>query len=317
MLLLIGIVSVAGTWYIYSKSDDEDSLKKTMALFLALIIILSTVFMIYDTGTREMAMGAESQNQSILAILLGWTSGGYSPYIKESWGGTGPYQDFDYDGIKNEWDEDADNDGVNDAFEYPTRFNPYQPDIGIKDMDLLWISDSRIMVRVEPIDQGLYTIDVAVKIYVDNIMKDSSGFYDTVEFTIDVVPFQQYTLDVMVEGRESIYANQANNLMSYTVPAGILGEFGKWYSDIENTIQGIIRNSPLFYAANEFSFLENLFRETFASIPIFIWIVVAAAVIPFWLWARRRKKKGKPPLFSFFRKKKPKYEKGVIKVQVY
>ena len=101
ILLLLGIAvfSVYGIYRIYNKYDDEDEIKKTMTTLLAVVIVMMTVFMVYDVSTREIALGVEGQNQTTLQILLGLTGGGYSPYIKESWGGTGSSQDFDFDGI--------------------------------------------------------------------------------------------------------------------------------------------------------------------------------------------------------------------------
>ena len=315
LLVGIGVLSVAGIYMVYNKFDDDNDIKRTITTLLAVVIVLTTIFMVYDVKTREIALGVGGQNQATLAILLGMTGGGYSPYIKESWGGTDFDDDFDFDGIKNGWDDDADNDGVLDSYEYVTRFNPFQPDLGIKKMEVRWDSDTTVTVKCYSV-QDITGLQTVIKLYKNNIIVSEKEFQEITSFTFGVTPNIQYTFEAHVTGVESNYANKANNLLSYTVPVGVMGIIGQWYYDIENQLQGIIRNNPLFYAANEFSFLENLFRGSLAGIPLFVWVIIIVAIIIF-LWYRARHLKGKPPILSFGRKKKPEYKPGTIKISRY
>ena len=315
LLTAIGGFSVGMLFYIYKRFDDEDGAKKSIYILLTVMIILSTVFVVFEVHTRDIAMGVEGQNQTTLQILLGIIGGGYSPYIKESWGGTGTEQDFDWDGIKNIWDEDADNDGVIDSFEYATRFNPFQPDIGIKKMETMWEDDDTIKIKVYSV-QDVTGLETVVTLFQNNIIEDEQEFDDMVEFRFTVNPNTQYTFEVKVDGIESNYANKVNNIMSYTVPVGIIGVIGQWYYDLENQLQGIIRNNPLFYAANEFSFLENLFREGLAGIPLIVWIIIIVLVIVYLIY-RIRKKDNKKSFFDRFRKREKKYPPGTTKIEIY
>jgi len=316
LLAAIGAFSIGMLYYIYNRYDDEDGAKKTVYILLSIMVVSSTIFVVFDVHTRDIALGVEGQNQSTLQILLGIIGGGYSPYIKESWGGTGSEQDFDWDGIKNIWDEDADNDGVIDSFEYATRFNPFQPDIGIKKMETMWEDSTTIKIKVYSV-QDVTGLDSVVTLYKNNIIQDEKEFDDMVEFRLKVNPNIQYTFEVKADGVESNYANRVNNIMSYTVPVGIIGVIGKWYFDLEHELQGIIRNNPLFWAANEFSFLENLFREGLAGIPLIVWIIAIIAIVVYAIY-RRRKSKGKGNIFDRFRKKKEnKYPPGATRIQIF
>jgi hypothetical protein len=308
LLIGIGILSVAGIWHIYKKSDSEDDIRKTVAIFLAIVIILCTVFMIYDTRTREIALMSGKQNRATLAVLLGISGGGYSPYLKDSWGGTDPDQDFDWDGVKNSYDQDSDNDGVNDAHEYATRYNPYQPDHGIEKIKVKWVDNQTLRIKCHSVKRALVS---RITLYVDGIIRDEKKFTDIVEFTVQVNPKKQYTLEMKTEGVESKYANKMNNLYSYTVPPGVLGELGKWYGELENQVQGVIRNNPLFKAANDFQQVDGIFRSILLGIPLFIVVPLVGGIILLVLVNRWRKREGKPPLFG------RKYEKGTIKVQLY
>lgn len=316
MLLGICAFSVFFIWYIYNRDEGENDTKKMMVILIAIIVVLSTCFMIVDVETRNIALGQQAENQSILAILLGLTGGGYSPYIPSSWGGTNPDQDFDFDGIPNKWDEDADNDKVNDAWEHGTRYNPYQPDVGIKDFEIRWITDDEVHVRCFSV-QDLTGFDCTITLYLDNIIQQEKPFSNSADFYVKVDPDKQYTLEVKVDGVESAYANKMNNLYSYTIPAGVYGELGRWYTNLENELQNVIRNNPFFYAANAFGMIENLFRQGLLGIPLFLWILIAAIIITLWLINRRREGKGKKPLFSFGRKKKESYEPGTVKILGY
>jgi len=316
LLALISGLSIYGLYWIYNKYEDQDDVKKMVAVFLAIIVVLMSSFLVFSATTREIAMGQAAENQSILSILLGMSGGGYSPYIKESWGGgQGPEQDFDWDGIKNAWDQDADNDGINDAWEHGTRFNPFQPDVGIKDFEIRWITDDEVHVRCYSV-QDFTGFDCKITLYLDNIIQQEKSFSYMADFYVDVDPEKQYTLEVKVDGTESNYANKVNNIYSYTIPAGIYGVLGRWYSNLESTLQGVIRNNPLFYAANAFGMIENLFRQGIMGIPLFLWILIIAAVLAIVLINRRRRKKGKPPLLSFGRKKE-RFEKGSTRIQLY
>lgn len=317
-LLFIAGLSVAGILYIYKKEADEEYTKKAIAILLAIVISLSAVFMIFDAQTRSIALATNEQNDLTLAILLGWNYGGYSPYVQESWGNTGPNDDFDWDGIKNSLDADADGDGVEDYFEQPTRFNPFQPDIGIQNIGFQWIDENTIRIEAEPV-QDITGIDFTVTLFVNNILKDQKSYsYNTnIDFTVDVDPTINNVIELHSEGKESNYANKANNMISYTIPSGVMGAFGQWYFDLENQIGGIIRNSPLFQSATAMSGIESLFRSSIAGLPLFVWfiIIILLVIVSFWLmW---RKKKGKPSLFKKLREKKKKHTPGTVVVRSY
>jgi len=318
LLLATGILSVAGIWYIYNKAEDETTTKKYLTIFIALIVILSTSFMILDATTRDIAMATQNQNDVTLAILLGWTSGGYSPYIKQSWGGTGPEQDFDYDGIKNSFDTDADNDGIHDSFEYPTRFNPYQPDIGIKDIRVRWDQDDVLRIEATPVED-ITGVSFSVTLYLNDKAEQSLQYMlgQDFIFIFDVDKDQTNTIDLVCSGEESEYANKANNLISYTIAGGVWGVLGQWYYDVENELAGVIRNNPLFQSTNVFSTLESGFRSILASAP-FLWIIIPLVIIGVYIYInRRRAKKGKPPLFSKWKKKQHEYRSGDTVIKMY
>lgn len=319
LLLVIGILSVAGVWLIYKRSDDENSIKKMMAALLAIIIVLSASFMYFDAETRNIALGTGEATKATLAYLLGLNYGGYSPYLKDSWGGTQPDQDFDFDGIQNMWDDDADNDGLLDAFEYPTRFNPFQPDVGIKRLDVQWTDDDELHVVAISV-QDLTGIACTATLYLDDIIKGEKAFGHgalQAEWYFKLSKGDSHTVEVRVAGTESDYANQANNYISYTIPAGVMGIIGEWYSDLENEIDGIIRNSPLFNSDNPMAGVDSAFRDILASAPFMLIIIIVAVVIILTLVSIRRQKKGKPPLFSWGRKKPPKFDVGDIVVKQY
>ena len=319
LLVATGILSIAGIWYIYNKANDEETTKKYLTLFIALIVILSTSFMILDAHTRDIAMGTQNQNDVTLALLLGWTSGGYSPYIKESWGGTGPEQDFDYDGIKNSYDADADNDGVVDAWEYPTRFNPFQPDIGIKQIQVRWDDKDHIRIAATPVID-ITGVSFTVTLYVNNELQNTEAYQygEGFVFSFEVDPDKTNTIELICNGEESEYANKVNNLISYTIAGGVLGTIGQWYYDIENELAGVIRNNPLFQSTNAFSTLENGFRSILATVP-FLWIIIPLILIGLYVYINhRRKKKGKPPLFSKWKNKNNhEYRSGDAVIKMY
>ncbi len=319
-LLFIAVIAIAGIWYIYKKEEDEEYTKKAMAILLAIIVGLSAVFMVFDAQTRSIALATNEQNDLTLAILLGWNHGGYSPYIQNSWGKTGPDDDFDWDGIKNSHDQDADNDGVIDANEPMSsmRFNPYQPDMGIQNIGFQWIDGNTIKINAEPVDD-ITGLDFTVTLFVNNIIKDQESYYynTNIEFTVDVDPSINNIIELRSEGRESNYANKANNLISYTIPSGVTGVVGQWYFNIENELQGIIRNSPLFQTNTAMSGIESLFRSSVAGVPLFLWIIIIILSVLVLFWLTWRKKKGKPPLFKKLRGKKKKYDPGTAVVRLY
>ena len=308
LLLVISGISIAGIWLIYDRSESDASFKRMIAIFLAIIVALSTLFLVYDSQTRGIAFNDDTSTE--------W---GYSPY-NENWGGTGEEDDFDFDGIKNAWDQDADNDEVWDNFEFMTRFNPYVPDLGIKQIGFMWISDTELQIHVESIDR-LYDSECTIILYKDSIEVDRKTFKDEVTFSLTVNQQVIYMLDFKLDdldGVEALYANKANNMMSYTFTGPGLIVFGQWYFDIENYFEFAIRNLRLFGAPNpEMNAIESMLRTFFAIIPLFGWVALFVA-IGLIIWIRhRRKKKGKPPLFRWFRKKPPKYEKGSTRIQVY
>ena len=315
LLLLIGVLSVAGIWYIYSRMEEGDDFKKAITILMAVVVVLLTVFMVFDAQTQDMALASSEYNKATLAILLGWT-GSYSPYIVESWGGTEPEQDFDFDGVKNLWDSDADNDGVPDYLEYGTRFQPYQPDIGILDMEVKWVNEDQLSVRVYSV-QDMTGLDASITVMLDSIVYAEGDFTQVNDFTIGVDSSRQYTLEFKVDGIESNYANKINNFISYTIPPGVTGEIGRWYSDLENTIQGIIRNSPLYEVTNGFGVFEQAIRGFLANFPLFLWVATIFLIVFAWWYNKRRIRKGKPPLLSWGRKKEDRYEKGTTRIQLY
>ena len=323
ILGFICLISLAGLYYIYNKYDDMDNTKRLAALFVGLLVLLSSLFVIYSVNTRDIAMMTGEQNEATLAILLGWNQGGYSPYVKESWGGTGPNDDFDYDGIKNSYDHDADEDYVADIHEPmdSMRFNPYQPDVGIKDMSVKWLEADKIKIVVTPTScQDAVDLDWTCTLYLNNDVQEVQTYdYLTNELTFiidNIDSDQRNEIELRSEGTESEYANQANNLISYTLPAGVSGEIGKWYYDLENELQGVIRNSQLFQSTNGFfSTFENLFRNTIAGVPLIVWISILAALIVLVIWLVRRQQKGKGPLIGG--KKKKDYAPGTVKVKFY
>lgn len=315
LLLIIGVLSIVGIIYVYKQYDDDENIKKAMVIMLAVIIALTTIYMVFDAKTREIALSTGDQSSATLAILLGFTQGGYSPYMKETWGGTGPEQDFDFDGIKNMWDTDADNDFVEDYYEYPTRFNPFQPDVGITKVEGLWVDENTLKIRATPVEDIVGTGSM-ITLYVNDQIQEQKTFGNPVTFIID--DYQLVSkIDLRVQGMESDYANKANNLYSYSIPYGAMGEFGVWYSNLENTIEGIIRNNPLFYANNAFSLIENLLRQTIANIPLVVWLgVLTAVVVIMFIYIRRKTKGGGGSFFGKFGKKKE-YEPGTTKIEVY
>jgi len=313
-LALIGGLSIGGITFIYRQYEDDDNLKKAIAIMIAVMIALTTVFMIFDAKTRDIAFSSNQSAMATLAILLGFTQGGYSPYMKETWGGTGPEQDFDRDGMINMYDEDADNDGIYNYYEYNTQFNPFQPDVGVKDMQVKWQSTTSMIIRAIPVED-INGQGSVVTLYINDKTYDQKNFNYQVDFTIDDCS-DVAKIELKVEGSESRYANKANNLISYSLVPGIYGQLGKWYSDMENQLQGWIRNNPLFYAANEFSMLENLLRGAIADVPLFAWVIILTVVVILMFLYFRRKISGKPSLFSRFKRKK-KYEEGTTKIEVY
>lgn len=317
LLIILGAFSIIGLWYIYRTYDDTNDVKKIAAVFIGIMVIASTMFLIFSLETRNIAMMNGEQSQSTLAILLSWNNGGYSPYVKESWGKTGSEDDFDYDGVKNSWDHDADNDGVEDVYEQPTRFNPYQPDIGIENIGVKWVSEDTLIIESTPV-QDITGVDFVVTLYVNNIIRavEEYQFGDMISFTVDVDPNIKNIVELHCEGRESDYANKANNLISYTIPSGIMGVVGQWYYDLENQVQGVIRNSPLFQSSNSFfSDFENLFRSVFAGIPLLFWFLVIISVVIVLVVVQRRRRKGKKPLFM--RNKRSRVRSGDVKIQFY
>jgi hypothetical protein len=317
LLIIICIISVGGIIYVYKNYNDADTLKKAMVVMLALILIMMTFFMVIDIKTRDIAMAQGENQQATLAILLGWTRGGYSPYYPQTWGGTGPDDDFDRDGIPNKIDNDADGDGILDSREMPTRFNPYQPDIGIEDIKVMWIDEETLKIKVTPVTQITDT-NHRVKLYINDETHSTKQFYTEVTFTVNNAQFTN-KIELVSEGEESDYANKANNVRTYTIVEGVAGVvFGQWYSDMENTLQGWIRNSPMFYATNQFSYLENLFREKIANLPLMLWMVVLTVVIILLIIYVRRKTKGKKRRsLKDILKRKPKYEEGTTRIKVY
>lgn len=307
LLLTICGISVAGIYYIYDRSESDEDTKKLMTMFLVVIVLMSATFLVYDSQTRQLAFGGEPE----------W---GYSPY-NENWGGTGPEDDFDFDGIKNAWDQDADNDEVWDSFEYLTRFNPYQPDLGIDHLGFQWHNEHTLEIKVFPVER-LYATQCTVVLFRDSIeieRKTIGG--EPVDFYLDVDPDVIYMIDVKLEdlnGVQALYANKANDFFSYTMPGPMLIEFGQWYFDIENQIEGVIRNLRLFGIPNPaVDWLENSIRGLLAAIPLFGWIALIVAIVILVVVHFRRKQKGKPPLLSIFKKPPPKYEKGTVRIEKY
>jgi hypothetical protein len=323
-LLFIGILSIAGIYYIYKKDYDEDKTKKYLAVLLAMIIVLSASFLYVDAKTREIAMMTGEQNEATLAILLGWNQGGYSPYIKESWGGTGPDDDFDYDGIKNSYDHDADEDYVADIYEPmdSMRFNPYQPDVGVSDVGVKWLTDSQIKIIATPTScQDAVNLDWTCTLYVNDVVKEVKHYdYLTNElvYVVEIDPDIKNIIELRSEGMESEYANKANNLVSYTIPSGVMGDIGQWYYDLENEVQGIISNNPLYQSTNPvFSTFENMLRNTVAGVPLVVWLGLIILLIVINIWLLKRKKEGKKSLLNFWSKKKKKYRPGDLVIKRY
>ncbi len=307
LLLIICGISIAGIWLIYDRSESDESFKKMIAIFLAVIVALSTLFLVYDSQTRGIAFGGDDPV---------W---GYSPY-NENWGGTGPEDDFDFDGIKNAWDQDADNDEVWDSYEYLTRFNPYVPDLGIRRVGFMWTTDTDLRIHVEGVTR-LYDTECTIILYKDSVELERKTFKDEVDFFLEVNQQVIYMLDlklVDLDGVEALYSNKANNFISFTFPGPILMTFGQWYFDISNEIEGVIRNLRLFGIPNpQLNEIESLIRAFFAAIPLFGWIALFVA-IGLIVWIRyRRKKRGKPPLLRRWFGKKEKYAKGTTKIQLY
>lgn len=317
LLLILSAFSIIGLWCIFNKYNDTDEVKKIAAVFIGVMIIGSTVFLIFSAETRNIAMMNGEQTQSTIDILLSWNHGGYSPFVKTSWGGTGPNENFDWDSLINQYDPDADNDGVEDYKEFPLRFNPYQPDIGIQDVGIQWIDDDTIKVIATPVTD-ITGLDFTVTLFVNNKIQEYQSYeYLTNEmtFVVDIDPSERNIIELRSEGEESDYANQANNLVSYTIAAGVTGVIFQVYYDIENQLQGVIRNSPLFQSTNGvFSSFENLFRNTLAGIPLVVWIGIVFTIIVLLFVSWRRRKKGKP---SLFRRKKGNNQPGDIGIKFY
>lgn len=316
ILIAIGILSVAGIWYVYHKDESDDSLKKTMTILLAIVIVMCTVFMVFDARTRDIALATGESNDLTLALLLGWNNGGYSPYIMDSWGGTDPDDDFDRDGIKNAWDQDADNDGIADVHEPLTRFNPYEPNYGIQKMEIQWLSNTSIIVRCTPVERTTVYVQYAT-LYLNNIQNEKKTFNNVIEFNLIVDPASYNTIEVKIEGTQSDFANRADDYRSYIIPAAVWGSLGQWYADADLELQGIIRNNPWFQSSSQLSVLDSIFRDSLAGIPLIFWIalIIIIALLLFIRW--RRIKKGKPPLLSWGRKKPREYVPGTKIIRFY
>jgi len=282
---------------------------------MGVMIVGSAMFLFFSIETRNVALMNGEHTQSTLDILLSWNHGGYSPYVKESWGKTGPEDDMDWDGIKNAWDPDADNDMVEDLNEYPTRFNPFQPDIGISDVGFKWVDEDTIKIYAQPVED-ITGVDFTVTLYLNDKIQEYQQYeYLTNEmiFIVDIDPDQRNIIEVRSEGTESEYANKANNLVSYTIAAGAMGSIGQIYYDLENEVQGVIRNSPLFQSNDGFfSAFENLLRNTLAGVPLLYWIIIILIVFTVLVIRWRRQRKGKRTWFA-----KKKNRDSDVKIQLY
>jgi len=327
-LLVVGVLSIAGIYYIYKKEYDEAKTKKYITVLLALIIVLSASFMVIDAKTREIALMQGEQNQATLAIMLGWNYGGYSPYLQETWGGTGPNDDFDRDGVINQYDPDADGDGVADYLEpmNSMRFNPFFPDVGIQKIRVRWDTESSIRIIATP-TPSMDIIDTNAKItlYINNdvIEVKSYDFLSSeLTFVASIDSEIRNVIELRAEGIESNFANKANNHVAYTIPPGITGEIGKWYYNLENEIQGIVKNTPLYQSTSGiFSSFDNLVRNTVAGVPLILWlalIIGLCAIIVILLRRRKEPKENKRSLLGFLKgKKKKRYEPGDLVIKRY
>jgi hypothetical protein len=308
LLAVIAAVAIGGIYYAFFYIDDEGKRKKMITIVVVIIIAMSASLFVFNDKMNATETGQKSLETTLMQ-LLGYTTHGYNPYGPDTWGGTGPLQDFDFDGVDNVYDHDKDNDGVLDASEPQSMYNPLAPDMGIQKLEVLFEAET-IHLRVTAVKSNAGARAV-LSVYLDDNMatpiKTISPF-ENIDYPIDVIfkydSSVSHTIELVVTGKESRYANTLNNVLSYTIPAkGVLFSVGRWYSDIESQIEGVVRNVRFIPGTVPlFSTGEDILRNGIAGIPL--WgiaiIIVAALFILYLVWKNRRIKSGKDP----FKKKK-------------
>jgi len=321
-LVLIGLI---GTLVILDY--DEPGKRKIAAVILIIAMLGTTVFIVYQTDFAS----------NLLSNEFGGGEGGiffrgYNPY-ENVYGGTNAEGDYDRDSISNLFDTDCDDDGVS---KYKDTLivggydcSPFDPDVGITSIEAKWVhSGGKTMmeIRVYPEMSSFKDLrNPMISIYIDGDMRLDTAFNSNptvveFEFGDDAT-----THNIYIKTRadyESKYANKANNMFSYTLPAGFLSQImiGDWYSNLERTIQGIIRNNPL----PDQSGLDSFLRTALASAPLWIWMVAVTIFIIWVVWWRRRKEK-KPRKKRFilrriidkFLQRKPPHRPGDVEIRTY
>jgi hypothetical protein len=308
LLFVIAAVAIGGIYYAFFYIDDEGKRKKMITIVVVIIISMSASLFVFNDKMNATETG-QKQLTTTLQQLLGYTTRGYNPYDPNTWGGTGPLQDFDFDGVENVYDHDKDNDGVLDVNEPQSMYNPLAPDMGIQKLEVLFEAET-VHLRVTA-TQSNAGANAVLSVYLDDNMatpiKTITNF-ENIDYPVDVIfkydKTKSHTIELVVTGKESRYANTLNNVLSYTIPVINPLGIGKWYSDIETQIQGVVRNVRFIPGTVPlFSTGEDILRNGIAGIPL--WgiaaIVIAAIFIVYLVWKNRRIKSGKDP----FKKKKP------------
>ena len=308
LLAVIAAVAIGGIYYAFFRIDDEVKRKKLVSIVVVIIIAMSASLFVFNDKMNATETGQQTM-LTTLQQLLGYTTRGYNPYGPDSWGGTSPLQDFDFDGVANVYDHDSDNDGVMDINEPQSKFNPMAPDMGIQKLDVLFEADT-INLRVTPTQSSMGS-QAVLSVYLDDNMavpiKVISNF-EYIDYPVDVIfkydKTQSHTIELVVTGKESRYANTLNNILSYTIPAIDPLGIGHWYLNVELGIDGWVRNTKFVPGTVPlFSTGEDIFQGGLAGLPLWglgLGIVIAMFIIYFY-WKNRQMKKGKWP----FKEKKP------------
>ena len=281
-LMLLILFGTAGAIIIIT-SKDKITKQKALVVIIAVIFGFSAYGLINQSVFQKIVDTEFNHNQNTPTIfeIVGW-HGGYNPYSGE-WGGTGDRQDFDRDGLLNIYDPDADNDGVPDAFEYPYRFSPFEPDISISHLSAIWYdSNGQTYMKVKVEAMRYYPgDDMQVTLFIDGDAIQTKDITDVVEFSIPYSDADSHVIMAKIVGHyESKYANKANNELSYTLPSGILAsiQIGYWYSNLETQIQGVFKNVNVDLSPGVHGFFNRLFLML-SFIPLYGWFMILVIFI--------------------------------------
>jgi len=316
-LILIGLIGA-----LVILDYDDPNKRKIAAVILVVAMLSTTVVIIYQTDFLGSLEGQEG----------GIFFEGYSPYQNKH-GDTSANGDYDNDGIINMFDTDCDDDGVSKYMDARLSngcdCTPFYPDYGIADMDARWEQEGRttyMEIRVYPVLDSFNDLrNPYIRVFVDGEFKAEAPMRNP---TILEFPYgnAEKTHNIYIEAKatyQSEYANTANDFFSYTLSGGVLHQIqiGIWYSKIEKTIQGVIRNNQI----NDPSKLDDLLKILLASIPLWVWLIIIIVAPALLIMRRRRKKKSKPKKERFLfrriwdkiRKRKPPHAPGDIEIRTY